>query len=78
MDFDDVNCKEVKTEVLLKYILRNDWDALSFNTTPKYYDIWGLSIYPFCFSYNHFKNSGIHNYRTIQNDITNRLNKLKN
>lgn len=77
MDFDDVNCKNVKPSILQSYFKRNDWDALSFNTTPKYYDIWALSIYPFCFSYNHFKNSKIHNYQTIQTYITNKLNDLK-
>jgi hypothetical protein len=50
MDFDDVNCKNVRPEILQKYLLRNDWDALSFNSRPKYYDIWALSIYPYCFS----------------------------
>jgi hypothetical protein len=77
MDFDDVNCKEVRPEILKKYLLRNDWDGLSFNTTPKYYDIWALSIYPYCFSYNHFANTPIHNYDSIQNYIVNKLNKLK-
>lgn len=76
MDFDDVNCKEVNQNVLQKYLLREDWDALSFNTTPKYYDIWALSIYPYCFSYNHFENTDIHNYDIIQNYIDNRLKKL--
>ena len=77
MDFDDVNCKEVKPEVLKRYLSRTDWDGLSFNTSPKYYDIWALSIYPYCFSYNHFANTPIHNYHSIQNYITNKLNKLK-
>jgi hypothetical protein len=77
MDFDDVNSKKVNPEVLKPYLSRNDWDGLSFNTAPKYYDIWALSIYPYCFSYNHFKNSELHNYYTIQDDITDRLNKLK-
>jgi hypothetical protein len=77
MDFDDVNCKEVKPGVLQKYLSRNDWDGLSFNTTPKYYDIWALSIYPYCFSYNHFENNSHHNYHVIQNYIDNKLNKLK-
>lgn len=77
MDFDDVNCKEIRTELIPKYLARDDWDGLSFNTTPKYYDIWALSIYPYCFSYNHFKNSPIHNYRIIQNYIENKLSKLK-
>lgn len=35
----------------------DSWDGLSFNSSPKYYDIWGLSIHPFCFSYNHFENN---------------------
>lgn len=76
MDFDEVNCKEVRPEMLQKYLNRDDWDALSFNTSPKYYDIWALSIYPYCFSYNHFENSPIHNYHTIQDYITRKLNNL--
>jgi len=77
MDFDDVNCKEVNVDTLKKYLKREDWDGLSFNTSPSYYDIWALSIYPFCFSYNHFNN----NYRyhvIIKNYITSLLNKLPN
>ncbi len=77
MDFDDVNCKEVNPEILKKYLFRNDWDGLSFNSSPKYYDIWGLSIYPYCFSYNHFENTKIHNYHVIQNYIVKKLDKLK-
>lgn len=77
MDFDDVNCKEVNHQVLQQYLYRDDWDGLSFNTTPNYYDIWALSIYPYTFSYNHFKNTNIHNYDVIQNYIVNKLNKLK-
>ena len=57
MDFDDVNCKEVEINTLKKYLKREDWDGLSFNTSPDYYDIWGLSIWPYCFSYNHFINN---------------------
>lgn len=68
MDCDDVNCKELNINSLKKYLHRNDWDGLSFNTSPKYYDIWGLSIYPFCFSYNHFENN-VKNYNIIQNFI---------
>jgi hypothetical protein len=68
MDCDDVNCKEVNTDILNKYLYRDDWDGLSFNSLPKYYDIWGLSIYPFCFSYNHFENNDEF-YNIIQNLI---------
>jgi hypothetical protein len=75
MDFDDVNCKEVNTTTLKKYLERKDWDALSFNTSPDYYDIWGLSIYPYCFSYNHFANN-VKNYNIIQKYITILLNRV--
>jgi hypothetical protein len=76
MDMDYVNAKNVNSNVLKKFISTDNWekwDSLSFNTFPKYYDIWGLSIYPYCFSYNHFKNSDIHNYYSIQNYIQNKL-----
>ena len=77
MDFDDVNCKKVRPEILKKYLKRTDWDGLSFNTSPRYYDIWALSIYPYCFSYNHFKNTHYHNYHIIQSYVTKKLQKLK-
>lgn len=77
MDCDDVNCKEVNIDILKKYLYRNDWDGLSFNTTPKYYDIWGLSIYPFCFSYNHFQNN-VRYYNIIQDLVDYLLKKAKN
>jgi len=75
MDFDDVNCKNCNPEILKQYLHRTDWDGLSFNTSPKYYDIWGLSIYPYCFSYNHFKNN-VHQYKIIQNYVSSLLNAL--
>ena len=78
MDFDDVNCKEVRPEILKKYLHRDDWDGLSFNTSPMYYDIWALSIYPYCFSYNHFKNTPIHNHNFLKNYVDNKLKNLKN
>uniref|UniRef100_A0A6C0IRW7 Glycosyltransferase 2-like domain-containing protein n=1 Tax=viral metagenome TaxID=1070528 RepID=A0A6C0IRW7_9ZZZZ len=76
MDFDDVNCKHVKPHILKKYLSPEHitlWEALSFNTYPAYYDIWALSIYPFCFSYNHFTNNRYHNYHTIQDYVSRRL-----
>lgn len=76
MDCDDVNCKEVNTDILKKYLYRNDWDGLSFNSSPKYYDIWGLSIYPFCFSYNHFENN-VKYYYIIQDFIDDLLKKAR-
>lgn len=77
MDCDDVNCKEVNTDILKKYLYRNDWDGLSFNSLPKYYDIWALSIYPFCFSYNHFENNREY-YDIIQNLMDKLLKKAAN
>lgn len=74
MDCDDVNCKEIDIDILKKYVHRNDWDGLSFNTSPKYYDIWALSIYPFCFSYNHFKNN-VKYHRIIKEVIDKLLKK---
>jgi hypothetical protein len=76
MDFDDVNCKNVNPSVLQPYFKRNDWDALSFNTMPTYYDIWALSIYPYCFSYNHFKNNYAY-HNIIKKYITYKLHNLK-
>jgi len=77
MDCDDVNCKEINIDVLKKHLYQNDWDGLSFNTVPRYYDIWALSIYPFCFSYNHFNNN-VKYYSIMQNYIDGLLNKAKN
>jgi hypothetical protein len=71
MDMDDVNSKEVNTNILKKHLYRNDWDGLSFNTSPHYYDIWGLSIWPFCFSYNHFENNV--KYEIIMKDYIEKL-----
>ena len=75
MDLDDVNCKEVNVEPLAQSLKREDWDGLSFNTRPAYYDIWGVSIWPFCFSYNHFENN-VQYYKIIQNYITKKLSEL--
>ena len=76
MDFDDVNCKEVNIETLRKYLYSNSWDGLSFNTSPSYYDIWALSIYPYCFSYNHYSDNNKYHI-IIKNYIMNKLNSLK-
>lgn len=75
MDFDNVNCKNVNPSILNKYLKRDDWDGLSFNTSPGYYDIWALSIRPFYFSYNHFQNNyAFHNI--IDKYINNLLKKV--
>ena len=76
MDLDDVNAKNCDESKIGKYLKRGDWDALSFQTSPNYYDIWGLSIYPFCFSYNHFSDS-VRHYTIIQKYIDGILKKTK-
>jgi hypothetical protein len=76
MDCDDVNCKEINIDILKKYLYLDSWDGLSFNTSPKYYDIWGLSIHPFCFSYNHFENN-VRYYDIMQDFMDKLLKKAK-
>jgi hypothetical protein len=72
MDMDDVNDKPVHPLVLQSYLERNkEWDALSFQSDPAYYDIWALSLYPFCFSYNHFENN--YAFHRIIGNYVNRL-----
>jgi len=73
MDLDDVNCKNLNLEPLKRSLNRNDWDGLSFNTSPKYYDIWALSIRPYYFSYIHFKHSQLHNHYQIADYVDNIL-----
>ena len=75
MDTDDVNCKELNVEPLRENLKNNLWDGLSFNTRPAYYDIWALSIWPYCFSYNHFENN-VTFYDIIQKYITKKLENL--
>ena len=66
IDCDDKCSEDVKTQVLQKYLRRNDWDALSFNK-KSYYDIWALSIRPYMFSCHHFNKNQLntmHKYIT--------------
>jgi len=58
MDCDDVCSQDIKLDVLKKYLYRNDWDSLSFNKKPDYYDVWALSIRPYVFSFLHFNDVG--------------------
>lgn len=78
MDCDDVNSKDINLHVLRNFVFErnNEWDGLTFNTSPSYYDIWALSLYPYCFSYNHF-NENVKNYNLIQYYVQKRLNQNK-
>jgi glycosyltransferase involved in cell wall biosynthesis len=78
MDMDNVNAKNVNPEVLSKFLTEPKydlWDSLSFNTSPNYYDLWALSIYPYSFSCWHFEKNNIN---MIQDHIHSILNKAKN
>ena len=55
MDCDDICDYNIKLELLKNYLLRNDWDSLSFNHPVGYYDTWALSKRPFVVSCHHFK-----------------------
>lgn len=56
MDCDDVCSGIIKPQVLLYYLLRNDWDGLSFNHPNGYYDVWALSKDPLVLGCDHFFN----------------------
>lgn len=56
MDCDNVCSGNLKQSVLLHYLGRNDWDALSFNHPNGYYDVWALSKYPLLIGCNNFLN----------------------
>jgi hypothetical protein len=76
MDMDNVNCKNINLAPIQAMLKREDWDGLSFNSYPHYYDIWALSIWPYCFSYNHFHFN--FDYHTIIRDyIMKKLAMLK-
>ena len=61
MDCDDKGSRQIKIK-LLEHFIKNrnsEWDALSFNYPTYYYDSWALSIRPFVFSCDHFKDSSL-------------------
>ena len=59
MDCDDRCNYNIKLNLLKNYLLRSDWDSLSFNHPAGYYDAWALSKRPFVVSCHNFKNSGL-------------------
>jgi hypothetical protein len=71
MDCDEVCATPIKINILSEYLLRNDWDSLSFNRI-NYYDIWALSFGPFAFSCWHFNI----NVKTQWGNIGNLLNNM--
>lgn len=59
MDCDDRCAYNIKLNLLKNYLLRNDWDSLSFNHPAGYYDGWALSKRPFVLSCHHFNDIGM-------------------
>jgi hypothetical protein len=53
MDSNYINDETINTDILKKYLNRNDWDGLSFNKNS-YYDTWALSIHPYYLSCWHW------------------------
>ena len=57
MDCDNRCSRNIKVNLLQYYLLRNDWDCLTFDHPDGYYDTWALSIYPFVLSCHHFSDT---------------------
>jgi len=82
MDSDQVCSYKINIDVLKEHLLLNNWDALSFNRYGlpegyENYDIWALQYDKFihhCHSYN----GNLDIVYIMRNDITNKLNSLKN
>lgn len=69
-DTDSECCHDMNLDVLQKYLVRDDWDGLSFNRI-NYYDIWALAYNPFYFSCWHWHDQNL--WMDVRNDISLRL-----
>ena len=77
MDMDDCCAGIMNIDALAHYISNDsEWDALSFNNRPEYYDVWALSIKPYILSCWHFPN-GDDVVCKISDYMTKRLNGMK-
>ena len=86
LDCDDVCSGNIDINILNKYLVRDDWDSLSFNknyhgnsdkSRDGYYDIWALSYDPYIYSCWHWTNSYDEIiYKIIKPDIENKLKEL--
>ena len=59
MDCDDRCDYNINLNLLKNYLIRDDWDSLSFKHPSGYYDSWALSIYPYVLSCHHFSDNGL-------------------
>lgn len=77
MDSDDVCSKPIDLNILEKHLNNNSkWDSLSFNKND-YYDVWALQYGQFVHHFRSFKENTWPIIYFIKNDITNKLNNLK-
>jgi len=67
MDCDNRCERDINLNLLNAYLLRNDWDSLSFDHPDGYYDDWALSIGPY------FISKTVCKYGSNQVDYINRL-----
>ena len=75
-DLDGMNGLVTQEKIAQCWEVDEPWDVITANQLGGYYDIWALSIWPYCFSYNHFNYNSEYHVK-IRNYITNRLNILK-
>ena len=76
LDCDNVCSENIDINILNKYLVRDDWDSLSFNKYNSYYDIWALSYDPYIYSCWHWINNNHITYNIIKPDIENKLKEL--
>ena len=61
MDCDNRCIRDIKLQLMNAYLMRTDWDSLSFNHPDGYYDTWALSVGPY------FVSKDFYNYGQNQN-----------
>ena len=55
MDSNEYSCiGDIRKSVIEEILVRDDWDAISFDREAGYYDTWALSFDPFVYSFFHF------------------------
>ena len=79
IDADNVNVPSWNISLIKRSLLRNDWDALSFNRPNSYYDIWALVYGHFkhhCWGFDSYENN-IKVVRFVEKDIIERLDLIQ-
>ena len=71
IDMNYINNRKIDKEVIKKYLIRNDWDGLSFNYN-NYYDIWALALEPYYISMWHWTDPEIVK-SIMKNTVVNKL-----